>query len=80
MAEQLGSLENSLAKRPRVGDGRQEETEPGKQEENGHEVKRFKDNEEEVKDEAKKFPKKKVVLLLVYCGKGYHGMQVSAWI
>ncbi|KAM3825892.1 pseudouridylate synthase 1 homolog [Vipera latastei] len=67
MAEQLGSLENSLAKRPRDGDGRQEE--------NGHEVKRFKDNEEEVKDETKKFPKKKVVLLLVYCGKGYHGMQ-----
>uniref|UniRef100_A0A8C6Y2Q2 Pseudouridylate synthase 1 homolog n=1 Tax=Naja naja TaxID=35670 RepID=A0A8C6Y2Q2_NAJNA len=67
MAEQLGSLEHSLAKRPRE--------EPGKQEENGHEVKRLKDNEEEAKDETKKFPKKKVVLLLVYCGKGYHGMQ-----
>ncbi|XP_070618677.1 pseudouridylate synthase 1 homolog isoform X2 [Erythrolamprus reginae] len=71
MAEQLGSLENSPAKRPREGDGR----EPGKQEENGHDAKRLKDHEEEVKDEAKKFPKKKVVLLLVYCGKGYHGMQ-----
>lgn len=74
MAEQLGSLENSLAKRPR------EEKEPGKQEENGHDAKRLKVNEDEVKDEAKKFPKKKVVLLLVYCGKGYHGMQVSAWL
>ncbi|XP_007426163.1 tRNA pseudouridine synthase A [Python bivittatus] len=69
MAEPLEGLENSLAKRLR------EEEELRKQEENGHDAKRFKDNEEEVKDETKKFPKKKVVLLLVYSGKGYHGMQ-----
>ncbi|XP_063171969.1 pseudouridylate synthase 1 homolog isoform X2 [Candoia aspera] len=74
MAEQLQGLGNSLAKRPRDGDGR-EEKQPGMQEENGHNAKRFKDNEEEVKDETKKFPKKKVVLLLAYSGKGYHGMQ-----
>ncbi|XP_018413856.1 PREDICTED: tRNA pseudouridine synthase A, mitochondrial [Nanorana parkeri] len=41
-------------------------------EENGHDAKRFKpDNEEQ----AKKYPKKKVVLLMAYSGKGYHGMQ-----
>lgn len=41
-------------------------------EENGHDAKRFKPDDEE---QAKKYPKKKVVLLLAYSGKGYHGMQ-----
>lgn len=43
-------------------------------EENGHDAKRFKPDDEE---QAKKYPKKKVVLLLAYSGKGYHGMQVN---
>ncbi|MGH0140743.1 UNVERIFIED_CONTAM: hypothetical protein FKN15_072254 [Acipenser sinensis] len=44
--------------------------------ENGKGVKRFKANTEE---EQKKLPKRKVVLLMAYSGKGYHGMQgVSA--
>lgn len=42
-------------------------------EENGHDVKRLKPDPEE---QAKKYPKKKVVLLMAYSGKGYHGMQV----
>ncbi|XP_072271817.1 pseudouridylate synthase 1 homolog [Pyxicephalus adspersus] len=41
-------------------------------EENGHDSKRFKSDHE---DQAKKYPKKKVVLLMAYSGKGYHGMQ-----
>ncbi|KAM9330870.1 pseudouridylate synthase 1 homolog [Gastrophryne carolinensis] len=41
-------------------------------EENGHDAKRFKPDQEE---QTKKHPKKKVVLLLAYSGKGYHGMQ-----
>ncbi|MGH0169164.1 UNVERIFIED_CONTAM: hypothetical protein FKN15_056001 [Acipenser sinensis] len=40
--------------------------------ENGKGVKRFKANAEE---EQKKLPKRKVVLLMAYSGKGYHGMQ-----
>lgn len=42
-------------------------------EENGHDAKRFKSDHEE---QAKRYPKKKVVLLMAYSGKGYHGMQV----
>lgn len=47
-------------------------------EENGdsaENTKRIKADEEHAEDE-KKFPKKKVVLLLAYSGKGYYGMQV----
>lgn len=43
-------------------------------EENGHDAKRFKVDSEE---QNKKHPKRKVVLLMAYSGKGYHGMQVS---
>lgn len=41
-------------------------------EENGHDAKRFKVDSEE---QNKKHPKRKVVLLVAYSGKGYHGMQ-----
>lgn len=30
----------------------------------------------ELTEDEKKYPKKKVVLLMAYCGKGYYGMQV----
>ncbi|XP_068127697.1 pseudouridylate synthase 1 homolog [Hyperolius riggenbachi] len=43
-------------------------------EENGHNAKRFKPDLEQ----TKKFPKRKVVLLIAYSGKGYHGMQRNA--
>lgn len=39
-----------------------------------HATKRIKTEGEHVEDE-KKYPKKKVVLLMAYCGKGYYGMQ-----
>ncbi|XP_075424751.1 pseudouridylate synthase 1 homolog [Ascaphus truei] len=45
--------------------------ESGTLEENGHSAKRFKSDEEQ----SKKHPKRKVVLLMAYSGKGYHGMQ-----
>lgn len=38
-------------------------------------AKRVKTDGEHAEDE-KKYPKKKVVLLMVYSGKGYYGMQV----
>lgn len=38
-------------------------------------AKRLKTEGEHTEDE-KKYPKKKVVLLLAYSGKGYYGMQV----
>ncbi|XP_075754518.1 pseudouridylate synthase 1 homolog isoform X3 [Pelodiscus sinensis] len=50
-----------------------EETE--NQEENGHQDKKFKGCQEDVEDQNKKFPKRKIVLLMAYSGKGYHGMQ-----
>lgn len=37
--------------------------------------KRVKTQEEHTEDE-RKYPKKKVVLLMAYSGKGYYGMQV----
>ncbi|OCT98339.1 tRNA pseudouridine synthase A [Xenopus laevis] len=46
--------------------------ESGAQEENGHQAKKFKGDQEEL---CKKHPKRKVVLLMAYSGKGYHGMQ-----
>merc|ERR1719357_1203853 len=39
-----------------------------------HAAKRIKTEGEHAEDE-KKYPKKKVVLLMAYCGKGYYGMQ-----
>uniref|UniRef100_A0A8C0B835 Pseudouridine synthase 1 n=1 Tax=Buteo japonicus TaxID=224669 RepID=A0A8C0B835_9AVES len=46
-------------------------------EENGHQNKRLKRDadEEDVEDQSKKSPKRKIVLLMAYSGKGYHGMQ-----
>ncbi|KAM4763104.1 pseudouridylate synthase 1 homolog isoform 3-T4 [Cyanocitta cristata] len=46
-------------------------------EENGHQNKRLKSNadEEDAEDQNKKSPKRKIVLLMAYSGKGYHGMQ-----
>lgn len=35
-------------------------------------------SEVEPTDDDRKYPKKKVVLLLAYSGKGYYGMQVRA--
>ena len=43
--------------------------------ENDHAAKKCKAEAENADDE-KKYPKKKVVLLLAYSGKGYYGMQV----
>lgn len=49
-------------------------------EENGHQNKRLKSNadEEDAEDQNKKSPKRKIVLLMAYSGKGYHGMQVCS--
>ncbi|XP_005055034.2 PREDICTED: tRNA pseudouridine synthase A, mitochondrial isoform X4 [Ficedula albicollis] len=46
-------------------------------EENGHQNKRLKSDadEEDAEDQNKKLPKRKIVLLMAYSGKGYHGMQ-----
>uniref|UniRef100_A0A8D0F2H5 tRNA pseudouridine synthase A n=1 Tax=Strix occidentalis caurina TaxID=311401 RepID=A0A8D0F2H5_STROC len=46
-------------------------------EENGHQNKRLKRDadEEDAEDQNKKSPKRKIVLLMAYSGKGYHGMQ-----
>lgn len=47
-------------------------------EENGHQNKRPKRDadEDDAEDQNKKSPKRKIVLLMAYSGKGYHGMQV----
>lgn len=47
-------------------------------EENGHPNKKLKSDadEEDAEDQNKKLPKRKIVLLMAYSGKGYHGMQV----
>ncbi|XP_054852449.1 pseudouridylate synthase 1 homolog isoform X2 [Eublepharis macularius] len=74
MAEELRITANCQAKRLKSG-GSQEEEENVKQEENGHEAKRFKASQEEREDGNKKYPKRKIVLLMAYSGKGYHGMQ-----
>uniref|UniRef100_A0A8C9U9V4 Pseudouridylate synthase 1 homolog n=3 Tax=Carduelinae TaxID=37599 RepID=A0A8C9U9V4_SERCA len=46
-------------------------------EENGHQNKKLKSDadEEDAEDQNKKLPKRKIVLLMAYSGKGYHGMQ-----
>nr|XP_009930813.1 PREDICTED: tRNA pseudouridine synthase A, mitochondrial [Opisthocomus hoazin] len=46
-------------------------------EENGRQNKRLKRDagEEDAEDQNKKSPKRKIVLLMAYSGKGYHGMQ-----
>ncbi|XP_061458467.1 pseudouridylate synthase 1 homolog isoform X2 [Rhineura floridana] len=77
MAEELRTVAGSQAKRLRssYSDREEKEEEAGEEEENGHETKRFKTSGEDVGDGAKRFPKRKVVLLMAYSGKGYHGMQ-----
>uniref|UniRef100_A0A8C5QUG9 Pseudouridylate synthase 1 homolog n=1 Tax=Leptobrachium leishanense TaxID=445787 RepID=A0A8C5QUG9_9ANUR len=60
---------------PRVKETRKAsalQEEPGPVEEHCHDAKRFKADPEE---QSKKPPKRKVVLLMAYSGKGYHGMQ-----
>ncbi|NXT79589.1 TRUA synthase, partial [Zapornia atra] len=49
----------------------------GRPEENGHRDKRLKRavGEEDAEEQNKKTPKRKIVLLMAYSGKGYHGMQ-----
>ncbi|XP_009554046.1 pseudouridylate synthase 1 homolog isoform X1 [Cuculus canorus] len=49
----------------------------GSGEENGHPNKRFKSDagEDDAEEQSKKSPKRKIVLLMAYSGKGYHGMQ-----
>ncbi|KAM4710241.1 pseudouridylate synthase 1 homolog [Discoglossus pictus] len=67
--------EKLLEKAPPTGETRKASElhdDPGVPEENGHSTKRFKSENEE---QNKKHPKKKVVLLIAYSGKGYHGMQ-----
>lgn len=44
--------------------------------ENDHQTKKLKTDEDQTAEE-KRFPKRKVVLLMAYSGKGYYGMQVS---
>ncbi|XP_053136229.1 pseudouridylate synthase 1 homolog isoform X2 [Hemicordylus capensis] len=80
MAEDLRTVASSQAKRLKSSNSREveeklEEDQDGKREENGHEAKRFKVNKEDMEDGTKKFPKRKIVLLMAYSGKGYHGMQ-----
>nr|XP_028566123.1 tRNA pseudouridine synthase A isoform X1 [Podarcis muralis] len=77
MAEELRTVAGNQAKRLKSSCNNIEEAaeEVGKQEENGHETKRIKTSGEEVEDGVKRFPKRKVVLLMAYSGKGYHGMQ-----
>ncbi|XP_074868959.1 pseudouridylate synthase 1 homolog isoform X2 [Carettochelys insculpta] len=70
MAEDMGTAVASQAKRLKSGNGEAEY-----QEENGHQDKKFKRSQEDVEDQNKKFPKRKIVLLMAYSGKGYHGMQ-----
>lgn len=73
------SEEQCLKALPAMGNESLKRGVEGKSEpaENGKGVKRFKANAEEPdKEEQKKLPKRKVVLLMAYSGKGYHGMQV----
>ncbi|XP_060105681.1 pseudouridylate synthase 1 homolog [Heteronotia binoei] len=74
MAEELRIVTNCQARRLRSDNGREEE-EDAKQEENGPEAKRLKASQEEREDGSKRYPKRKIVLLMAYSGKGYHGMQ-----
>ncbi|XP_015264192.1 PREDICTED: tRNA pseudouridine synthase A, mitochondrial isoform X2 [Gekko japonicus] len=74
MAEELRIVTNCQARRLKSGNSREEE-EDAKQEENGHEAKRLKASQEEREDGNKKYQKRKIVLLMAYSGKGYHGMQ-----
>lgn len=73
MAEDLRAAVASPTKRLNSGSEAVERVE-----ENGHQNKRLKRDadEEDAEDQNKKSPKRKIVLLMAYSGKGYHGMQV----
>lgn len=75
MAEDLRAAVASQAKRLNSSSEAVERLE-----ENGHQNKRLKKDadEEDAEDQNKKSPKRKIVLLMAYSGKGYHGMQVCA--
>ncbi|KAJ6656652.1 hypothetical protein lerEdw1_003539 [Lerista edwardsae] len=76
MAEELRTVASDRAKRLKNRNGKEEEEEEdGKQDENGHQTKRVKASLEDIEDGTKRFPKRKIVLLVAYSGKGYHGMQ-----
>lgn len=68
LSKELQREQESL-KRPAEGNGDLGE--------DGHLDKRLKQSpSKESLADVKKFPKRKVVLLMAYSGKGYHGMQV----
>ncbi|KAM9438323.1 pseudouridylate synthase 1 homolog isoform 1-T2 [Salvelinus alpinus] len=69
MSEESGNAQTKPLKRVEEGNG-----ESG---ENGHIRKKLKSDVEQTGDE-RKHPKRKVVLLLAYSGKGYYGMQRNA--
>lgn len=68
MSEESGNAQTKPLKR--VEEGNRESGE------NGHIRKKLKSDVEQTGDE-RKLPKRKVVLLLAYSGKGYYGMQVG---
>ncbi|XP_063820736.1 pseudouridylate synthase 1 homolog [Pseudophryne corroboree] len=65
-------MADPLVKSASVGPTRKLQEEAEAVGENGHHAKRFKADIDELN---KKYPKRKVVLLMAYSGKGYHGMQ-----
>lgn len=69
MSEEENQNHSNMTKLKRAGEG----TEVGERE-----AKKLKTDEEDKTDEEKRFPKRKVVLLMAYSGKGYYGMQASA--
>ncbi|KAJ7309711.1 hypothetical protein JRQ81_007772 [Phrynocephalus forsythii] len=74
MTEMPKTVANSQDKRLNSTHGGEEEEERSHGE-NGCPAKRFKPGEAEADEELKKFPKRKIALLMAYLGKGYHGMQ-----
>ncbi|XP_078524098.1 pseudouridylate synthase 1 homolog [Lissotriton helveticus] len=60
---------------PSPGGGKRGASDHENRSENGQVVKKFKSNVDHESEQSKKYPKKKVALLVSYSGKGYHGMQ-----
>lgn len=60
---------------PSPGGGKRGASDCEKSSENGQVVKKFKSDVDHESEQSKKYPKKKVALLVSYSGKGYHGMQ-----
>ncbi|XP_066465880.1 pseudouridylate synthase 1 homolog isoform X2 [Tiliqua scincoides] len=75
MAEELRTVASGQAKRLKTSNGREEEEEEEDGKQDDHQTKRLKASLEDGEDGTKKFPKRKIVLLMAYSGKGYHGMQ-----